>query len=814
MMRPIIAIIIVLFLFFKVGSAQPDPFSGIDLPKTTTSIFGDDDCLLIYWGFENYQNYLIGCPEVIGKNFNWMIVVDKNRCEKSSCELQIVTVKFDGKAVTDLLPHDFNKNVYDLSNFIAQYETSHFLGTIKAEMIIRRICNGTITEKRILRHIRFIQQGDAYQEVEHLGPGYPYGYLPCEMEYIDSNFKDILYANRACCDITKEVKMTSEIKTVTQQGGLGNSSLSVSFKIFGAINLSFRQRFNIPSKTVNYSNSFSSSSSVTLEGRNGICEYPAIQIEYEEYEVRTFIADCDYSTPDEEIGNENILVPINFSLVVCQINFENPCPELNPIIRENQIPEISGLNCNQELSLEAESPESIYQIRWITPNGTVIEDVEQIFADEIGLYQCIVIDNCCNEKTLYYNNCETVEYGPWYYQNGEYCRDVLCDCEDIITLRKNSSKYEMCVEADRYDEEWSFNETTKKCNKHTYWTDQDGIEWDLSLEVAEADIESGDVNLVKDPIVHEYYDDFEQKCIREYSCDVGISFGILEYHDPDYGDWNYNEYLNSCFREVMCFGGIVLDDFGQEFEDEAENSEIVWSIENNSEFLCTGVVFCEEEPIEDLLYSEPNAEWALDEFFNTCITTYLSCDGETQQNISEDPSYFDEWEWDGNLFCNRDVFCETADDFFTQVSGALFYYDESNSANCDTNNGEYTYQVNCTTDDIIGWFCLHNKPSNPDENLVFDPMIDFNPNEVSRIVVQTKNYQNRINTTGQSFQKYTLYLFTIDGKLKKKSVVKTKSDIDHYIKYYNRFEAEKGEMYFITVLGDNQFLYTQKIINF
>jgi hypothetical protein len=568
------------------------------------------------------------------------------------------------------------------------------------------------------------------------------------------------------------------------------------------------------------------------------CVYPGISIRLLTVQKCLFEVNCHGpDTKDVVLEEYDEIVEIN--PFPCKYHHECPSQDPKPKLEQNPGSQELFEYCRADLNLSLDNPlpDMKYEVQWTGPDGTVYHDwnLQQV---PYGKYELTVFDECCQEYHYTFNLCDELNYSDWYYENGQYCREVECLCDEIATPR-NDEVYTMCVIPHRYGD-WYLNESTKQCNRPAYWTDQNGLEINLTAAVDQMDILLEDKGVVKEPSrVEEYYNELENRCIREYYClddqachfiehadpfyeawsydaqaencyrEV-LCFGTqamdenghpfeAESSDPAYGSWEYDDFWETCYRKIYCSGTLALDEWGDEILDEAESLEIDWTVENDGDLECVGIVYCEEEELEESISESPDTEWFYDEYNDQCSTLYLYCDGHDQDNISEDPYDYGEWYYSAmDETCKRDIYCETAGQGYEQSVEAYFAHDPYNYGDCDQEEAYESYQVWCGDYGFI------------DEYVCFDyiPLNSLGDEELGE---RQKKSQSIKNSNDASHAYYKVVFYTSDGR--KLSEFKTieEAQLRDYLDNPAVLNPLDHTLIFYTVYGEEQFLYSGKL---
>lgn len=577
---------------------------------------------------------------------------------------------------------------------------------------------------------------------------------------------------------------------------------------------------------------------------DGECIYPGLKLYFKEHEIRKYVVVCDGDDVLVETL-DNFREIIRTELTYCKYSFD--CNEENdPDPRFDILPinDFGYRNCSATIHavLTNAEPGMHYEYEWSGPDG------QQYFTnliDEVpyGKYELTIYDGCCNAFHYTVNVCDEYEYGPWYYENSKYCREVICGCDQIYGLR-SQEEYIMCVDPHRYNEDWIFNETTLLCNKHAYWTDQDGFEIDLTQAVGEADIQSGDSRVVKAPSeVIEYYDENTNQCIREYYCGEQ-SLGFMDQSQPTYGAWGYDEFLESCYREILCFGekakdenGYYLpedaieaefgtweydnfddrcyrkifcsgsnpvDEWNDEIQDETEDIEISWTVENDWDLECIGVIYCDGEETDVEIAVAPEVDWDLDSY-GQCVTNELTCNGEDQQTIEEEPNDLDEWQYDAfSEICFREVHCETADEWFEHFVVTNFWPDYTDQAGCNEEAGEYSYQVICDGENSDIFICRDESYDAFYEQLYVYGFSSINNNpgiDLARGTHRTEIIPDHY---------YTIKLYSVEGKPLKTLRLSQLDYLEQFLSMLTKTSSYANQLLFYSVYNNSELLYSGK----
>lgn len=810
-MKRYFVVLIVVILCLEAGITQPGP-----PPFEATSVLADKsfyrgDCYEIRWNFDNNDIYDIDCPQY-NENKNWTVTISKTECN-GDCWISydVLMNELEILKLGDFAYLDNYSTTIDLKPYILDEYNKRNGNKLEIAILMTKHClsNPLASETTLIYHkIQIVgkNNGGTYSIYDEPVLEDPPGMLhPCEEARKD---QDWFLEYVTCCGATRTIQFGWDSKIITQSGHPGTTTLAVSFGASG-IGGSLEQEYQVPIQfleKVKFSGSFSS---VTLKGgMDGICYYPAIVVTYAKVIERIMEADCDPRKPDQQIGIKEHFFPANFALLADGCESYKHCKQQGGKLlhqkRSGGI--IARNNCSGKLIMDYSNKDEVYTYTWILPDGTTIDGGEELEINEPGLYKCIVQDMCCNKFEFQFNNCDKLTYGQWYYNSGskQYCREVTCQCGDVVALRE-SNTYTQCVSPSRYDGGWNFDNGKKKCTKHAYWTDQDGNEIDLTSAVVEADIEAGDENVVKEPDVIEYYDEWSQQCIREYRCDDD-SPGFKEEEDPTYGVWKYDEWSEKCYREIFCFesNDPAKDKNGWEVSDEAEG-EVNWEFQEN-DFTCYGIVYCDNEETDIELEIDPEMEWYWNEGAGKCKTKTIECDDIEQENeVFEDPSDIGDWEYDDFWeICIRDVYCETAGETYEDLGTTAYSYDENNYADCDEEEGEYSYKVYCGVTETDIYICRDVPPGSlpPGQNY-----------EASNNITSTSENKS-VDKDKENYKYFRIHVFSIDGRDRKRESVKNVSDIDNYISFFKKFRAHKNIKYFYSVYGENKFLYSKRFVIF
>jgi hypothetical protein len=584
----------------------------------------------------------------------------------------------------------------------------------------------------------------------------------------------------------------------------------------------------------------------TYHSDDGSCIYPGLKLYYKDHEIRQYQVIC--GEPDILLGVSDTYREIfRVEPTFCTFDFDcNGTRDPRPVLYFSPVNRLLASPCSADLGIVLQDPVPgmHYEYEWLGPDGQTYS-THDLTDVPYGKYELTIYDGCCNAYQYTYNVCDQIEYGSWYYENGMYCRTVLCACEDILSLR-SAIPYTMCILPHRYGE-WYLNENTKQCNRHAYWTDQDGVETDLTMAVGEADIDSGDERVAKDPIrIQEYYDQDQDRCIREYYCSEETT-GYLQQADPEYGDWGYDAFWEECYREVLCFGEKAMDPdggyaeneqgtlgfgpweydefwddcyrkiycsgeppfdaWGEEIVDEAEEISIEWTIENPGELECVGLVYCNGDVTSEEVTTTPEVSWDLDELGN-CVTTTLECDGTEQDNLVEEPNDFEEWEYDEYYdLCFRQVYCETAGEWFDHYVVTHFWPDYTNGGDCDATIGEFSYQIICDGEES-GQFVCRDQPFDAFYTQLAGSDFFQGPKKESTV---EKGPQNQ---PVKSSRFYRIKIYAMDGRLQWAARVASEKEIPDVINQFRLSRPDSDQLYLYTVHGESEFLYAQKFTLF
>ncbi len=799
-------------LFFSFyGSILGQPIAESDAwiitpPKTPV---GDGGCYEIIWGFDNYDVYSL-CDNSNNNGFENLRIVEIP-CN-SNC-VYGYTLYIDGNKKElnrdDGLGYNFNLKAFLKDYYIEFLDREKVIITIE----VSKKCNGGKKEiSTNTQVIQFAGKGMKYYQYEDLGWEDPPGYYVCDLyKNGDDLYKnDALYnASHTCCRGSQTVTLSYEESITSNSGHLGGTNVGVNIKLGPNIGINFSQSIQFPFVINSTTSSFGIESSVTLKGNeNGVCEYAAIYTSHKHIHEYVYIEDCDPNTVEMPVEENDYWVPMNHYLVKCE-DYAICNPPNGNIEEFNEHRKLMARDeCSKELKMAVTDENYNYTYTWTLPDGTVIEGESIILADQPGLYTCLVKDECCNEKEFQYNNCNQLSYENWFYENGQYCTTVTCNC--IPTFRSpNDNTYIMCVTPQRYDSDWSFDDSRKMCTKHAYWTDQNGMEIDLTDAVNEDDIDAEDENVVKEPEVIEYFDESSKQCIREYRCEDDNSQGSIEQDNPEYGDWQYDDFYEKCYREVFCFGDDdpAEDEDGWEVKDEGD-SEIEWDFDED-DYMCYGIVYCDDDETDIEVEEDPDAVWYWDDDNNKCTTDEVYCDDAEQDGMSEEGDDFGDWEYDGSD-CYRSVFCNLANEKFTDYAEEVkTNYDSEWENQCG--DDECTYYITCDGDEISHDYYLCG--GCPEGLIKGEYLIDKSHLTKGKPILLSGEdviYSKK----KKSYNYYKIQIYTIDGKINKFVGKKRVKDVEAFISFFKKYKARPNIMYFYLVFGENELLYSKKFIEF
>ncbi len=811
-MKKILFVFGLLFSFYGSVMGQPGVVGVEKAVYEERTVAYEGDCISV--SFNLGKNLIvIGCDDYNYNSWKTNVVIRKicgsgffdlfNTCRYEIryfingeyIDKQTLNTSSDSKII-NVLPIDMNKLADKLGK---EYKEK----TADLTIEIWEMCSvrgGTFENKKqtITQTLQVVnydpnnEENNQYVVSELVGT---YSKILCEDE-IYQDRQDII-DNRMCCSGEKTLTIDN-IETIGNElsisGGIGIPS---KFVLKGLLS---EKIYKINKTTVKNSYIFN------IKATKGHCIYPAIQLNFDKYVkyYRYVVCDGD-DTVGDIIEEYDELTDIQKSY--CET--ENPCGELPPYkikIRNREIVnrEIAS-GCIGDILFDFEYEGENYEYEWTGPSGEKYY-TKNLIGVPYGKYELTIYDECCNEHNETVNLCDEMNYINWEYKNGEYCADVVCACSSEDTDPLN---YIMCVTPHRYDSDWSFDDSRKKCTKHAYWTDQNGVEIDLTDAVNEDDIDAEDENVVKEPEVIEYFDESSKQCIREYRCEDDNSQGSIEQEDPEYGDWQYDDFYEKCYREVFCFGDDdpAEDEDGWEVKDEGD-SEIEWDFDED-DYMCYGIVYCDDDETDIEVEEDPDAVWYWDDDNNECTTDEVYCDDAEQDGMSEEGDDFGDWEYNGSD-CYRSVFCNLANEKFTDYAEEVkTNYDSEWENQCG--DDECTYYITCDGDEISHDYYLCG--GCPEGLIKGEYLIDKSHLTKGKpILLSGKNviYSKK----KKSYKYYKIQIYTIDGKINKFVGKKRVKDVEAFISFFKKYKARPNIMYFYLVFGENELLYSKKFIEF
>lgn len=795
-------VVIIVNILFSLSNLHGQPIDQAAYINTNKELINAGDCYQIIWSFPENAYYLKDCPQYDD------IELWKFKLIKVDCGLicnMVYNIMINGQVVkTGWKFDDEIVGNFFLENYIKD-EIAKGNHNLEVKITMATDCmDGTSKVDEVIRNIEIIGKGDSYSKFYYIDQNSPQNWDDCKRAEGSDLFKKSLTCYKKG---PKTISMGYETKEIKTNGNIGETTVTVGFNFFG-VPATIEQSFQIPTNFYEKSTYFGVSSAITLQPptKEGKCVFAAVTVTHDHYREMVYENDCNPEVNDKFIGSQDYYIPINFGLVQCA--YDPQCTQVPNVKlkyqRKSNI--INRSNCSGTLIAEAKPIEEVNYYTWTLPDGTTFDGDAQIEINEPGLYKCVVSNICGQKSEVQFNNCTNTSYSPWRYDPGTkmYCRQVTCQCGEVAAFRE-SSTYNQCITPDRYDGSWNFDNGKKKCTKHAYWTDQDGNEIDLTSAVSEEDILARDENVVKEPAgVIEYYDEWSKKCVREYRCDDN-SPGYEEEQEPNYGEWQYDDWSENCYREVFCFGGSepAKDQDGWEVSEEAEG-EVNWEFQED-DLTCYGTVYCGNNETDIELEIGSEMEWYWNEGISKCKTETIECNDIEQENeVSEDPADIGEWEYDDFWeICVRDVYCETADETYEDTYFAAYSYDENNYADCDEENGEFSYRVYCGTETDI--YICRNVPPDP----LASGQNHLTPN--NKTTTSVNKLPDNIET---KYKYYRIHVFSIDGRDRKIESVKNVSDVDNYINFFKKYRAQKNIKYFYSVYGENNFLYTKRFVIF
>ncbi len=567
---------------------------------------------------------------------------------------------------------------------------------------------------------------------------------------------------KMCCSGERTITLDN-IKTdgnnLELSGGIGIPTKYV-------LNLSLSEKhYRINETTVKDSYIFN------LKATKGKCVYPGILLNFNQYETYYRYVSCEGEDPIGEII-EDYVVLTKPQLAICEL--ENPCGELPPYkikIRNREIVnrEIAS-GCIGDILFDFEYEGENYEYEWTGPSGEKYY-TKNLIGVPYGKYELTIYDECCNEHNETVNLCDEMNYINWEYKNGEYCADVVCACSSEDTDPLN---YIMCVTPQRYDSDWSFDDSRKMCTKNAYWTDQNGVEIDLTDAVNEDDIDAEDENVVKEPIIDDHYDNTTKQCVRDYYCETDeTSYNHIVQPPTNYGAfWNFESFDNTCHREVYCF-----DNFEPVEEEQIIDAEINWTFN-----LVTGM----------------------------CDAT-VYCDGFQQYGAYVPPHFpYDQTEWmlytPDDTHCQKTVTCEYGEEETVEVGMTI---DVNVDGTCPTDQPNH-----------IIWYCNNEFVADdclgPEATEELINNSNFSETSIDKIAglmtIYPNPYQDNVKITIVSDNKTNLKidLLSITGKkIVSKTQKITKGENSFLL---NDVKDIKKGMYFLHLYDNQNISYTYKLI--
>jgi len=271
--------------------------------------------------------------------------------------------------------------------------------------------------------------------------------------------------------------------------------------------------------------------------------------------------------------------------------------------------------------------------------------------------------------------CFTPTYSDWYLNDDdEYCHDVQCSghpfCDEVdITL---------CYEPTFAD--WEFDEDEYMCVR----------------DILANGEPTGFVD-ESEPEIEYDYDEFNNECIRIFYCN-GDEMLEEEEEPSDYGDWQFDEDDEICFREVICFG----EEEDEDWINEEDDPEIEWEYQS---FFgeCVALIYCEGGFSEDLeIEGEIEIEWDFDEEGTfDCLAT-VSCgfddwDMEEVTTFTEDEEIIDvDIVAEGDqYYCENVYSCGDGEHTETLPTELAVWTGEQNGSLCKYVCGSHSEWVPC-----------------------------------------------------------------------------------------------------------------------
>jgi hypothetical protein len=816
-MKYTLLLTLTLFLIPMIHYSQP-PDIMEEIHSTETDRIIGEDCISLHYDLGK-KLIVLDCPDYdyyeYDGDHSFSIFMEAG-CLARDCHIDVY-ISFNGQT---LYEKRLTQNDYKLTAPIDYHALQELIGEAYQEEAL-------ILEIRYIKSC-FVESGEGKPSFISYDPVIEE--IPIQLRHEYETYTVDLITEREAFDICEELYANNQINIDEVSSCCGkkisvdakvsileghkisiDGRIAVGFKtgindLDGSVSFSYAESsFRVAQKLMSYGEHFSFASD------NSSCIFLGYKFYYRKHEVLEKLVSC--------IGGESTLNMLEtyyeiykIEPTVCEYTFN--CNGQNPYIDIQIQPDdfARALNCraNVLLTLIDPEPDMPYEYLWTGPDGSTY-DSKDLANVAFGPYQLTIRDACCNEFNYQVNVCIDMYYGPWYFENDLYCREITCHCEDNPAFTQAEDSYTMCVEPDRVDGWWSFNEQLKKCTRHAYYTDQNGYEWDLTAEVGKADLYSEHPMVTKNPIIKEYFDHFYSECIREYHCNEDELSIHYETTDPVFGDWDYDEIGATCFREVLCHGYPAVDENGFITLDEADYTSYDWTIDSNDGLKCIGQLYCEETQTEAGIYMEPDVMWEIDEITGDCVTHYIACNRELLDNIAETPAIIHNWEWDGNDLCTREVYCETADEYLTEYSGALFTYDPSNSANCDTESNEHTYQVNCG-EELIGWFCIEQEPpALKGETAVYPKMRLLSTDQLKSIELPGNASTLKSQTASTKFE---VVISTVDGLAQHHIYANGMEEVYSVINHFKSTGTIKNQLYFISVFSGDTLLFSNKYIDF
>jgi hypothetical protein len=386
-----------------------------------------------------------------------------------------------------------------------------------------------------------------------------------------------------------------------------------------------------------------------LQAGPGECVFPGFQLYARRYLVETYEVECEFGY-DILLEEATDIVPYKIEPFDCSLPSECEPPvisiENGGNLIDNEIVKKSN-SCTGDITVTPEgSGSEEWTYFWEGPDD--FTSIDQNLTDvPLGIYTLYVTNACCEEIVVTVFLCDEISYGDWELDTSSdlYCRDVICE-----TCGADQTDQE-CVSATWGD--YYFNESNLTCNR------------DLSLE---------DGTIINTESTNAEYEDsyneFFEQCERTYFCDGNEIHEISE--NPDFGDWEYDDFWDECTRVISCFE----EEAG---EDEGDVSSVVSHVFG----YCYLDVFCDGE----LTYTEDEEneiEWDYDDFFNECEGTILCFDEEVDE-ITTDPTIEDIEFDDFFILCEIEVSCDGSGsfDYTTTPSGVIVGQDDDGNDLCE-----------------------------------------------------------------------------------------------------------------------------------